>query len=194
MDACETNLPGVVVLTPRRFGDARGFFAETWNRRVLAGFGIAADFVQDNHSVSLARGTLRGLHCQAPPRAQDKLVRCGRGAVFDVAVDARPGSPHFGLWTGVELSAANGQQIFIPKGFLHGFVTLTEEAEVIYKCSDYYDPACDRAVRWDDPDIGIAWPLTGQPVLSDKDRAAPALAEWDNPFAARGEAAGRVPA
>lgn len=187
MDISRTGIAGVVVLTPRRFGDARGFFAETWNRRVLEGLGIDVDFVQDNHSLSERAGTLRGLHCQAPPAAQDKLVRCGRGALFDVAVDVRPGSPTYGRWTGVELSAENGRQLFVPKGCLHGFVTLRDATEVVYKCSDYYDPGRDRAVRWDDPDINIDWPLDGAPILSDKDRAAPLLTEWDNPFGAAGK-------
>lgn len=176
----ETALAGVRILTPKRFGDVRGFFAETWNRRVLAEHGIDLDFVQDNHSLSVPAGTVRGLHFQAPPHAQDKLVRCGRGALFDVAVDIRKGSPGYGRWVGVELSAENGRQLLVPKGFLHGFVTRAPDTEICYKCSDYYVPECDRAVRWDS--CGIAWGLAGEPVLSDKDKAAPALAEFDSPF------------
>ncbi|SEG19356.1 dTDP-4-dehydrorhamnose 3,5-epimerase [Jhaorihella thermophila] len=178
----ETPLPGVLVLTPKRFGDARGFFSESWNRRVLADHGITLDFVQDNHSLSRAVNTVRGLHYQAPPHAQDKLVRCGRGRLFDVAVDIRRGSPTFGRWFGIELSAENGRQLLIPKGFLHGFVTREPDTEICYKCTDYYAPDCDGAVRWDDPDIGIDWGLTGDPILSDKDAAAPRLADFDSPF------------
>lgn len=175
-----TNLAGVVLLTPRRFGDARGWFSETWNKRSMADAGIEVDFVQDNHSMSGPIGTLRGLHYQAPPHAQDKLVRCTLGVVFDVVVDARVGSPTYGQWAGYELSAENGAQLFVPKGFLHGFVTRMEDTEVQYKCSDYYAPKADGAVRWDS--LGIDWGLTGDPVLSDKDRAAPAFADWASPF------------
>ena len=144
--------------------------------------GFDDDFVQDNHSVSTEVGTLRGLHMQTPPHAQAKLVRCGRGVLFDVAVDIRRGSPTYGQWVGVELSFDNGKQLLIPAGFLHGFVTRRPDTEIIYKCSDYYAPDCDRAVRFDDPDIGIDWGLEGPPVLSDKDAAAPSLADLDTPF------------
>ena len=178
-----TRLPGVVILTPDRFGDDRGFFSESWSRRRLEEAGIALDFVQDNHSLSRAEGTLRGLHFQTPPHAQDKLVRCGRGALWDVAVDIRTGSPTRGQWVGVELSAENGRQLLVPRGFLHGFVTLQPDTEIVYKCSDYYAPDCDRGVRWDDPDLAIGWPLAGRdPVLSDKDARAPTLAEIESPF------------
>ncbi len=179
-------LPGVVILTPRRFEDARGFFSESWNRRRLAEHGIELDFVQDNHSLSHEAGTLRGLHFQAPPHAQDKLVRCGRGRLFDVAVDIRKGSPTYGRWFGIELSAENGRQLLIPRGFLHGFVTREPDTEILYKCTDYYAPDCDGAVRWDS--CGIDWGLTGDPVLSDKDAAAPPLAEFDSPFTWEGGA------
>lgn len=175
-----TNLEGVVLLTPRRFGDARGWFSETWNKRALAEAGINADFVQDNHSMSAPVGTLRGLHYQAPPHAQDKLVRCTRGVIFDVAVDARAGSPSYGQWVGYELSAENGAQLYVPKGFLHGFVTRTADAEVQYKCTDYYAPESDGGVRWDS--LGIDWGLTGDPILSDKDRDAVAFSDWNSPF------------
>lgn len=176
-----TPLPGVVILTPARFGDARGFFSESWSRKRLAEAGIAIDFVQDNHSVSARAGTLRGLHFQAPPHAQAKLVRCGRGALYDVAVDIRRGSPSYGQWTGVELSAENGRQLLIPAGFLHGFVTRLDDTEIVYKCSDYYAPDCDGAVAWDS--VGIDWDLGGlDPVLSAKDAAAPALADFATPF------------
>ncbi|WP_395541136.1 dTDP-4-dehydrorhamnose 3,5-epimerase [Neotabrizicola sp. sgz301269] len=181
MDVTPTDLPEVLILTPRRFGDARGWFSETFNAARMAEVGIGIDWVQDNHSMSAAKGTLRGLHYQRPPRAQDKLVRCTRGAILDVAVDFRAGSPRFASWVAVELSAENGRQLLVPKGFLHGFVTLTENAEVQYKCSDLYAPDCDGAVRWDDPEIGIDWGVT-TPVLSDKDRAAPLLADAPRPF------------
>lgn len=177
-----TALPGVLILTPRRFGDDRGFFAETWNARTFADAGIDTAFVQDNHSVSAAAGTLRGLHYQSPPHPQAKLVRCGRGRLFDVAVDFRAGSPGFGRWVGVELSAGNGRQLYIPAGFLHGFVTREDDTEVVYKCSDRYAPECDGAVAWDDPEIGIDWGLDGPPVLSAKDREAPRLAAAPRPF------------
>ncbi|MBC7133184.1 MAG: dTDP-4-dehydrorhamnose 3,5-epimerase [Roseovarius sp.] len=170
-----TSLPGVLILTPPRHGDSRGFFSESWNRRRMAEHGIEIDFVQDNHSFSLAARTLRGLHFQTPPHAQAKLVRCGRGALFDVAVDIRHGSPGYGRWIGVELSFANGRQLLIPAGFLHGFVTREPETEIIYKCSDHYAPECDAAVRFDDPDLGIDWGLDTPPILSEKDATAPRL-------------------
>jgi len=181
-----TSLSGVVILEPRRFGDARGWFTETWNASRMAEVGFDLAFVQDNHSFSATQGTLRGLHFQAPPRAQDKLVRCTRGAIFDVAVDIRKGSPSYGRWTGVRLDAETGAQLLVPKGFLHGFLTLTPDCEVQYKCTDLYAPECDGAVRWDS--CGIDWPLTGgDPVLSDKDAAAPTLADFNSPFTWEGE-------
>ena len=178
----ETPLPGVKILTPNRFGDARGFFSESWSRRVLAENGIDLDFVQDNHSVSETVNTVRGLHFQSPPHAQDKLVRCGQGALLDVVVDIRRGSPTWGQWFATELSAENGRQILVPKGFLHGFATRAPRTEIIYKCTDYYAPDCDRAVRWNDPAIGIDWGLSADPVLSEKDAVAPLLADLDSPF------------
>jgi len=178
-----TALEGVLILTPRRIGDHRGFFSESWNRKVMADHGIRYDFVQDNHSLSHQVGTIRGLHFQAPPYAQTKLVRCGRGVLFDVAVDIRRGSPTFGQWVGVELSADNGRQLLIPAGFLHGFATRLPDTEIIYKCSDYYAPAAEGAVRFDDPDIGIDWATDpAQAVLSDKDVAAPWLRDFETPF------------
>ncbi|CUI01632.1 dTDP-4-dehydrorhamnose 3,5-epimerase [Leisingera aquaemixtae] len=176
----ETGLPGLKVLTPARFGDARGFFSESWNKRRLQEQGIDLEFVQDNHSLSVQAGTLRGLHFQAPPHAQDKLVRCGRGALFDVAVDIRKGSPAYGQWFGIELTAENGKQLLVPKGFLHGFLTRVAETEVIYKCTDYYAPECDGAVAWNS--CGIDWGFEGRPLLSEKDAAAPRLADFDSPF------------
>jgi len=182
----KTGLPGVVVIVPVRHGDHRGFFSETWNRPRMAAAGLDFDFVQDNQSLSAARGTLRGLHYQSPPHAQDKLVRCGRGRLWDVAVDIRRGSPTYGRWHGEELSAANGRQLLVPKGFLHGFVTLEPDTEILYKCTDVYAPQCDGAVRWDDPDIAIAWPTEAfgakGPTLSAKDAAAPRLRDIASPF------------
>lgn len=180
MQVEQTAVPGILILTPARFGDARGFFSESWNKARMADHGITLEFVQDNHSLSATVGTIRGLHFQSPPHAQDKLVRCGRGALFDVAVDIRKGSPTYGQWVGVELSAENGKQLLVPKGFLHGFVTKAPDTEICYKCTDYYAPECDGAVRWDS--CGINWDFDGDPVLSDKDRVAPVLAEFDSPF------------
>jgi dTDP-4-dehydrorhamnose 3,5-epimerase len=174
-------LPDVLILTPVRHGDARGWFSETWVAPRLAAAGIALDFVQDNHSMSATPGTLRGLHYQSPPHAQDKLVRCTRGAIRDVAVDVRKGSPTWAQWVAVDLTAENGRQLLVPKGFLHGFVTLTPDAEVQYKCTDVYVPACDGGIRWNDPDIGVDWGVD-QPVLSAKDQSAPLLRDWDSPF------------
>lgn len=183
----KTKLDGVVILTPKRFGDARGFFSESWSKRQMAEAGLAYDWVQDNHSMSMQAGTVRGLHFQSPPHAQDKLVRCGRGALFDVAVDIRRGSPTYGQWVGAELSFENGKQLLVPAGFLHGFATLLPETEVVYKCSDYYAPECDGAVRFDCPTIGINWDLGNlEPVLSDKDAAAPGLEAFDSPFEYKG--------
>jgi dTDP-4-dehydrorhamnose 3,5-epimerase len=167
-------IPDILLLTPRRFADNRGFFSETYNLRTMAEAGIDAPFVQDNHSLSRQRGVIRGLHCQVAPHPQGKLVRCTRGAIWDVAVDARRDSPHFGRWVAAELNAENGSQIWIPPGFLHGFCTLTENTEVQYKCTDLWDGDCERAVRWNSPDLAIAWPAApGEAVLSDKDAMAP---------------------
>ena len=176
----ETELAGLIVLTPRRFGDDRGWFAETWNAATLREAGIELDFVQDNHSFSARKGTLRGLHYQSPPRAQGKLVRCTRGAVFDVAIDVRVGSPTFGRHASVELTPETGAQLLVPGGFLHGFVTLTDDTEVQYKCTDFYSAECDGAVHWDS--AGIDWPGTDDPVVSAKDAGAPAFADWTSPF------------
>jgi dTDP-4-dehydrorhamnose 3,5-epimerase len=178
-----TSLPGVVILTPRVFHDARGSFCESWNRHTLAKLGITLDFVQDNQSLSRPVGTVRGLHYQAPPRAQDKLVRAAVGTILDVAVDVRVGSPHYGRWVGVELSAENGRQLLVPAGFLHGFVTRTPDALVMYKTSDVYAPDCDGAVHFADPDLAIDWGIDpALAVLSDKDQRAPRLANWASPF------------
>lgn len=182
----ETALPGVLILTPRRFGDARGFFAETYNKDVLDGHGIETVFVQDNHSLSEQVNTVRGLHWQSPPRAQDKLVRCGRGALFDVAVDIRKGSPTFGKWVGVELTFENAKMLLIPAGFAHGFSTRAPGTEIIYKCSDTYAPETEGAIRFDDPDIGIDWGLSGKALLSAKDADAPMLRDITSPFEFKG--------
>ncbi len=171
------------VLSPARFEDSRGFFSETWNKARLAEQGIEIDFLQDNHSLSYEVGTVRGLHFQSPPHAQAKLVRCGSGRLLDVTVDIRIGSPTYGQWTGEELSFQNGRQLFVPVGFLHGFITLEPNTEINYKCSDYYAPECEGAVRFDDPDIGIAWPIDpAKALLSDKDAAAQRLRDINNPF------------
>lgn len=178
----DTALAGVKILTPQRFGDHRGFFSESWNKGRMEAAGLHYDFVQDNHSLSATVGTVRGLHFQSPPHAQAKLVRCGKGRLFDVAVDIRKGSPTYGKWVGVELSFENGRQLMIPAGFLHGFVTREPDTEIIYKCTDTYAPDCDGAVRFDDPDIGIDWGLEGEALLSDKDTRAPFLKDFDSPF------------
>ncbi|MEA3048187.1 MAG: dTDP-4-dehydrorhamnose 3,5-epimerase [Sphingomonadales bacterium] len=171
-------LAGLFEIRPPRHEDRRGFFSEVYNEAALAGHGIDTRFVQDNHSVSAEAGVLRGLHYQVPPAAQAKLVRVIRGAIYDVAVDIRLGSPTFGRWVGLTVSAEAWNQIFVPEGFAHGFITLEPATEVLYKVSAPYSPADDRGIRWDDPAIGIDWPLRGRdPILSDKDRAAPLLAD-----------------
>ena len=180
MDITPTSIPDVLVITPQRFGDARGWFSETWNAARFKAAGIDLEFVQDNHSASADAGTLRGMHYQAPPRAQDKLVRCTRGAILDVVFDVRKGSPTYGRWVGEELTEKNGRQLLVPKGFLHGFVTLAPDCEVQYKVTDFYDAECDGSVRWDS--LGIDWGLTNSPILSDKDLNAPAFDSWDSPF------------
>lgn len=183
MNVEELGLPGVLLLTPPRFGDARGWFSETFNAPKWRAAGVGVDFVQDNQSFSAAKGTLRGLHFQAPPHAQDKLVRCTRGRIWDVAVDFRTGSPTFGKWTAAELTADKGEQIFVPAGFLHGFVTLETDCEVSYKVSDVYAPDCDGGIIWNDPDINIDWPVAeGDVMLSDKDANLPRLADIASPF------------
>ena len=178
-----TEIDGLKVITPQRFADARGFFAETWNRQQLTSLGIEVDFVQDNHSVSNKTGTVRGLHFQKPPFEQKKLVRCGRGRLFDVAVDVRRGSPTYGSWFGVELSAENGKQLFIPGGFLHGFQTLEESTEIIYKCSNFYAPEMEGVIRADDIQIGINWPLPlDHSRIAEKDLNGEKLADFVTPF------------
>ncbi len=175
MKAIPTSLPGVLVIEPAVFGDARGAFFESWNRRAFSNLvGREVDFVQDNHSVS-GRGVLRGLHYQLDPRAQGKLVRVVAGEVFDVAVDLRRSSPTFGRWAGERLSAANRRMMWIPEGFAHGFLVLSGTAEFLYKTSDYYAPEQERTLLWNDPAIGVAWPLDGAPILKAKDAAGTPL-------------------
>jgi len=168
MEKIPTSLPDVFLLEPRVFGDARGFFMESYNRRTFASLGIDAEFVQDNHSRS-AKGVLRGLHYQIH-QPQGKLVRVTSGEVYDVAVDLRRHSPSFGRWTGIRLSAEDKRLLWIPPGFAHGFYVLSEAADVLYKATEYYAPEHERSLLWNDPDLNIAWPLAGAPLLSDKDR------------------------
>jgi dTDP-4-dehydrorhamnose 3,5-epimerase len=171
----------LILIEPASFRDDRGFFSEVFSRRALAEHGITADFVQDNHSLSRQKGVLRGLHFQRPPSTQGKLVRVVRGAIFDIAVDIRQGSATFGQHVASELSAANWQQLWIPAGFAHGFVTLEEDTEVLYKVDAYYDREADAAIAWNDPALGIDWPVS-DPILSDKDRKALKLADIPPPF------------
>ncbi|MEX1153055.1 dTDP-4-dehydrorhamnose 3,5-epimerase [Parvibaculum sp.] len=179
----ETAIPGVRIVKPRRFGDARGYFSETFNRRALAEIGIDIDFVQDNESFSAASGTVRALHFQAPGFAQTKLVRVLSGAILDVAVDIRRGSPTYARHVAVTLSTDNGQQLLVPKGFAHGFCTLAPDTRVFYKVDAYYSQAHDAGIVWDDPDLAVDWPVTPDKVtLSDKDAALPRLANLTNPF------------
>ncbi|TNV14855.1 dTDP-4-dehydrorhamnose 3,5-epimerase [Brucella pecoris] len=178
MDVRSLGIDGVFEISPRKFGDDRGFFSETYNAKSFVEAGIDLTFVQDNHSYSVAKGVVRGLHYQLPPFAQDKLVRVTRGAILDVAVDIRKSSPTFGKWVALEVSAEKWNQILVPKGFAHGFMTLVENTEVIYKVTDYYSPEHDRSIRFDDPAIGIEWPLPSSGVqLSDKDQKAPLFAD-----------------
>ena len=171
----------VVRIVPKRHGDARGWFSETYQRDRFRAAGVDAEFVQDNQSYSAVAGTLRGIHFQTPPHAQAKLVRCVRGRIWDVAVDLRAGSPTFAKWVAAELTAERGEQLYIPVGFGHGFVTLEPDTEVAYKTSDFYAPECDEGLAWDDPEIAIQWP-NSDPLLSDKDCALPSLAGWTSPF------------
>lgn len=178
-----SGIAGVFILEPARFSDDRGWFSETWNQRKFEQEDIRTEFVQDNHSYSKNRGTVRGLHFQAPPSAQAKLVRVLTGRVLDVAVDIRKGSSTFGEWVSAELSAENGKQLLVPIGFLHGFITLEDDTEVAYKCSDFYAPECDGNVRFDDPDLAIDWgDAAKNAVLSGKDEVAPLFRDFDSPF------------
>jgi dTDP-4-dehydrorhamnose 3,5-epimerase len=182
LDARPLELPELIELTPRRFVDERGFFSEVWNEARFAEAGVVCRFVQDNVSLSVSKGVVRGLHFQTPPAAQAKLLRVSRGSVFDVGVDIRRSSPTFGRWAGVTLSADKWNQLFIPEGFAHGFMTLEDNTEVSYKASAPYSPDHDRAIRWNDPAIGIEWPAGLPPILSAKDQAAPLLADLEPGF------------
>lgn len=172
----KTKLEGLVILTPDVFGDHRGFFMESWSKRKMEEAGLYYDFVQDNHSSSTVKGTLRGIHFQRGDKAQAKLVRCVKGAVLDVAVDLRHSSPTYKQWVAVELSAENKKQLLIPRGFGHGFVTLTDDVEFLYKADNYYAPEADGGIRWNDPEIGVAWGVQ-EPILSAKDKKHPFLRE-----------------
>lgn len=185
MELIKTDIPGVVILEPKVFGDHRGWFTETYAYNTLKDLGIDVTFVQDNQSYSKEKGTLRGLHFQQNPMAQTKLLHCTRGKILDVAVDIRKGSPTYLKWVSVELSAENKRQLFMPKGFAHGFVTLTEDVEVQYKVDAYYAPECDRSIRFDDPSIGVNWGVTN-PILSQKDMNAPLLCDSDCNFVYEG--------
>jgi dTDP-4-dehydrorhamnose 3,5-epimerase len=183
MDVRPTQIPDVKLLVLRKHGDARGFFSETYNRRDFAALGIGPEFVQDNQALSGPAGTVRGLHYQLAPAAQSKLVRVTRGRIFDVAVDIRRGSPSFGKFASSELSADEWNQLYIPAGFAHGYCTLTADTEVIYKVSDYYTPVHERAIRWNDPAIGIPWPIgEAAAIISDRDRRSPLLAQQPDLF------------
>jgi dTDP-4-dehydrorhamnose 3,5-epimerase len=183
VDVRSLAIPDVRLITPSLFRDERGFFSETYNDRAFSRAGITVLLVQDNHSLSRVRGVVRGLHFQAPPHAQDKLVRVTRGAIFDVAVDIRAGSPTYGKHVSATLSAENWTQIWVPKGFAHGFCTLEPDTEVLYKVSDYYAPECDFGLRWDDPALGIEWPITaGEAILSPKDARHPLLRDLPRYF------------
>lgn len=188
MEKIATALPGVFILEPKVFGDHRGYFMETYSTRVFAELGIDNVFVQDNQSFTARKGTLRGIHFQNAPMAQAKLVRVTRGAVLDVAVDLRKGSPTYRQWVGVELSAENKRMLFIPRGFGHGFVTLTEDVEFCYKVDNLYSKECDRGIRFNDPAIGVEWGVEA-PVLSEKDSASPLLTDSDCNFVYEGEQA-----
>ena len=180
MEIVRRHFGGVLELQPRRFADSRGWFSETYSRRVLSEHGVASEFVQDNQSVSASRGTIRGLHLQVEPHAQGKLVRVLRGRIFDVAVDLRVDSPTYRRYVGVGLSASEGNQLWIPSGFAHGFCTLEPDTEVLYKVTDYYTPSAERSILWNDPELNISWPLeTAVASLSDKDRSAPSLAQFE---------------
>lgn len=181
MKITKTKLDGVVIIEPDVFGDNRGFFMESWNKEKMAELGLDYDFVQDNHSKSTVKGTLRGIHFQKDDKAQAKLVRCVKGAVLDVAVDLRKNSPTFKQWVGVELSEENKKQLLIPRGFGHGFVTLTDDVEFLYKADNYYAPEADAGIRWNDPEIGVEWGVEN-PILSEKDKKNPFLKDYNELF------------
>ena len=181
MKITKTELDGVVIVEPAVFGDHRGFFMESWSKQKFEAAGLFYDFVQDNHSSSAVKGTLRGIHFQRGDKAQAKLVRCVKGAVLDVAVDLRPNSPTYKKWVGVELSAENKKQLLIPRGFGHAFLTLTDDVEFLYKADNYYAPEADGGIRWNDPEIGVDWGVE-EPILSQKDANAPFLKDAATDF------------
>ncbi|MDQ0482441.1 dTDP-4-dehydrorhamnose 3,5-epimerase [Guptibacillus hwajinpoensis] len=181
MKVIETKLDGVLIVEPRSFGDNRGFFMESYNHNLFKEAGIDIVFIQDNHSLSVEPGVLRGLHYQLNEKAQTKLIRVATGAIYDVAVDIRKESPTFGQWVGVILSEHNKRQLLVPKGFAHGFCTLTENTNVLYKVDELYSPEHDRGIIWDDPEIGIDWPVSN-PILSEKDKVHPSLSKAENNF------------
>lgn len=181
MKIVKTDLEGVIVIEPKVFGDQRGWFTESWSKRTMEEAGLFYEFVQDNHSFSAQKGTLRGIHFQMEPYAQAKLVRCTKGAVLDVAVDLRKTSPNYKKWVAVELSEENKRQLLIPRGFGHAFLTLTEDVEFLYKADQYYNYENDRSIAWNDPEIDIQWP-TADPILSEKDLNAPLLKDSDVNF------------
>jgi dTDP-4-dehydrorhamnose 3,5-epimerase len=168
-------LPELLLITPKRHGDARGWFAETWSRKTLADAGVEADFVQDNQAFNAKKGTVRGLHFQQAPHPQAKLVRALRGAILDVAVDVREGSATYGQWVSAELTAEGGEQLFVPRGFAHGYCTLTDDCELFYKVDGLYAPQTEGGLIWNDPDLAIPWPIDGEAVLSEKDKVLPRL-------------------
>lgn len=186
MKKIKTSIPGVYIIEPQVFGDHRGWFMETWSESKMKDIGIEVNFVQDNQSFTEKKRTLRGLHFQMNPMAQCKLVRCVVGSVFDVAVDIRKGSPNYLKWVAVELSAENKRQVFIPRGFAHGFLTLTDNVEFVYKCDNFHSKECDRSIRFDDPSIGVEWNIEN-PILSSKDINAPLLVDSDCNFIYEGE-------
>lgn len=181
MNVIKTEVLDVYILEPQKFGDHRGWFMESWSKKTMEEAGLYYDFVQDNHSFSAKKGTLRGLHFQKGDAAQAKLVRCIKGAVMDFAVDMRVGSPTYKKWVGVELTPDNNRQLLIPRGFIHGFVTLTDDVEFLYKADNYYSPENDRGIRWNDPDIAVDWQISN-PITSDKDNNAPLLKDSDIDF------------
>lgn len=183
MEVKITSIPGVLFLVPRFFNDARGYFVETYNARDAREAGLTAEFVQDNQALSLRRGTVRALHFQVPPNVQAKLVRVLRGSIYDVALDLRAGSPSYGRWVAATLTAQGGEQLFVPRGFAHGYCTLEDNTEVAYKVDAYYAPDCERGLAWDDPTLNIGWPVSpADTVLSDKDRRLPRFADFASPF------------
>lgn len=181
MNIVKTQIEDVLIIEPKIFGDHRGWFMETYSKEKFEVLGISVDFVQDNHSLSASKGTLRGLHFQLNPKAQTKLIRCTKGKILDVAVDIREGSPTYKKWVAVELTEENKKQLLVPKGFAHGFITLTDNVEVQYKVDEYYSPENDRSIRFDDPEINVEWGIDN-PILSDKDLKAPVLSKSDANF------------